>query len=147
MAISLELIKINSYFFSSFSCINMACLKMHKLNCCCKIKILAAATYFALLFFASAFFIFSSCLTLCSSIVLPASHAILQVWLCFWWVSLILCCSYIRTSESFVFFLQVINSLCWRKLMPCSCLRKPRNGRMEKHAHDAEFSLEWCNAR
>ena len=23
----------------------MACLKMHKLNCCCKIKILAAATY------------------------------------------------------------------------------------------------------
>ena len=37
MAISLELIKINSYFFSPFSCINMACLKMHKLNCCCKI--------------------------------------------------------------------------------------------------------------
>ena len=35
--ISLELIKINSYSFFSFSCINMACLKMHKLNCCCKI--------------------------------------------------------------------------------------------------------------
>ena len=37
LAISLELIKINSYFFFfSFSCINMASLKMHKLNCCCK---------------------------------------------------------------------------------------------------------------
>ena len=45
MAVSLELIKINSYFFSPFSCINMDCLKMHKLNCCYEIEIFAAATY------------------------------------------------------------------------------------------------------
>ena len=45
MAISLELIKINNYSLFSFSCINMDCLKMHKLNCCYEIEILAAATY------------------------------------------------------------------------------------------------------
>ena len=37
MAISLELIKINSYLKKKSSRINMACLKTHKLNCCCKI--------------------------------------------------------------------------------------------------------------
>ena len=45
MAISLELIKINLLLFS-FSCINMDCLKMHKLNCCFETEILAAATYY-----------------------------------------------------------------------------------------------------
>ena len=45
MAVSLELIKINSYSFFSFSFINMDCLKLHKLNCCYEIEILAAATY------------------------------------------------------------------------------------------------------
>ena len=32
MAVSLELIEIDAYFFFSFSCINVDSLKMHELN-------------------------------------------------------------------------------------------------------------------